>query len=95
MNLIDLQAEVATWHYDRFPTAGPTHVALKLAEEAGEACRAVVDGDYPSLTGRGAGSLADELGDVAITCAALAARAGINLEVAVARRWATVKRRGA
>lgn len=88
------QHDVAEWHRDRYPTADVRDVALKLAEEAGEVCRAVVERDHPTLNGsRGAASVADELGDVVIACAALAAKAGVDLPDAVAARWETVNAR--
>lgn len=92
MNLERLQRDVAAWHWNVFGSdCPPWAVALKVAEEAGEVCRAVVESDYPSVNGTGRTSdLADELGDVIIAAAALAGRSGINLTDAVADRWAVV-----
>lgn len=92
MNLERLQRDVSAWHRATFgPDCPPWAVALKLAEEAGEVCRAVVEADYASVNGTGRTSdLADELGDVVIACAGLAARSGIDLNDAVAARWAVV-----
>lgn len=93
MNLYQLGEQVAAWHAGRYPTATAKDVALKLAEEAGEVCGAVVERDHPSLH-RDARALADELGDVIIACAALAARAGLDLDTVVHNRWQTVRARG-
>ena len=88
------QDAVDAWHRDRYPAATVHDVALKLAEEAGEACGAVVEASHPSMNRvRGARRLADELGDVFIACAALASRAGIDLERAVADRWKVIAER--
>lgn len=87
-----MQARVAVWHRDRYPTADVRDVALKVAEEAGEVCRAVVEDWHPSLH-RPPAALATELGDVVIACYALASKAGIDLEAAVSARWATVSER--
>ncbi len=38
MELEALGAMVVAWHRERFPTAGPEHVGLKLASEVGELC---------------------------------------------------------
>lgn len=90
----ELQDAVDVWHRDRYPTATAKDVALKLAEEAGEVCGAVVEVDHPPMNGtRDARALADELGDVVIAATALAARAGIDLQGAVAGRWVTVSSR--
>lgn len=94
MTIERLQRDVAAWHWSRFGECPPWAVARKLAEEAGEVCRAVVEADYPSVNGTGRTSdLADELGDVLIAACALASRSGINLSDAVAARWAVVGER--
>lgn len=91
MNLERLQRDVAEWHYATFgPDCPPWAVALKLAEEAGEVCRAVCEAEHPSGWRPQPADLADELGDVIIAAAALAGRSGINLTDAVADRWAVV-----
>lgn len=93
VDLSDLTRYVAEWHHANYPTATPKDVALKLAEEAGEVCRAVVELDHPSLHRTSRAVLGDELGDVIIACAALAERANIDLDGAVQRRWATIRER--
>lgn len=93
VDLHDLTRYVAEWHHANYPTADVRDVALKLAEEAGEVCRAVVELDHPSLHRRHHAQLADELGDVIIVCAALAERANIDLDGAVHRRWAVIRER--
>lgn len=48
--MTDLQAAIAAYHVQRFPHAKPEHVALKVAEEAGELGDAVLgmvsNGDF-------------------------------------------------
>jgi NTP pyrophosphatase (non-canonical NTP hydrolase) len=89
------QSDVADWHRSRFPGCDPRDVALKLAEEAGEVCRAVLEVRHPTLNGTvRTTSLGDELGDVVIAAYALATRTGIDLDHAVARRWTVIRERG-
>lgn len=92
-DLDSLARYVAEWHYANYPDADVRDVALKVAEEAGEVCRAVVEHAHPSLHRDTGPRLADELGDVIIACAALAERANIDLDGAVQRRWQTISRR--
>lgn len=65
---------LAEWHRSRFPWATDLHVGLKLAEEAGEVARWLVDGR---------GDLAEELADVVIVANVLASRSDIDLDSAV------------
>jgi NTP pyrophosphatase (non-canonical NTP hydrolase) len=61
------------WHAERFPTATVEHVALKLAEEAGEVCAAVIalaGNEHPER----AASVVDECADVFIVLSVLVGR---------------------
>lgn len=95
MTITKLQRQVAAWHWARFGfDCEPWAVALKLAEESGEACRAVVEQTYPTLNGeRDAPDLADELVDVLVSVCALASRSTIDLHDAIERRWPTIQAR--
>ena len=93
VDLHDLTRYVAEWHHAQYPTADVRDVALKLAEESGEVCRAVVELDHPSLHRLSRAALGDELADVIIVCAALAERANIDLDGAVQRRWSVIRER--
>lgn len=74
MELEALAAMVVSWHRDRFPAAGPEHVALKAASEVGELC------DEVCTVAMGAGSLTSsyevgrEAADVVICLLALLGR---------------------
>lgn len=92
-NLNSFQAAVGHWHSQTFPEAKASHIALKLAEETGEVCRAVVEASFPSLSGHHRDLLADELSDVLIVLAALASKCGISLAKAVEVRWKMVEAR--
>lgn len=92
-NLNTFQAAVGHWHVQTFPEAKPSHIALKLAEETGEVCRAIVESNFPSRSGHARESLADELADVLIVLAALASRCGISLAKATEARWAVIEAR--
>lgn len=92
-NLNTFQAAVGHWHGQRFPEAKASHIALKLAEETGEVCRALVESSFPSRSDHHRESLADELGDVLIVLAALASKCGISLAKAVEARWKIVEAR--
>lgn len=89
-NLRDLQREVGEWHSRVYANASLAAIGLKLGEEAGEVCGAV---DRIIYEGGWEGDLANEAGDVVIVLAALFARLGLDLELAVASRWEQVRHR--
>lgn len=68
----DLQAAIAAYHRRRFPLAKPEHVALKLAEEAGELASAV--NGMVSQDDYGKGDVVAEAVDVAIVLLSLVGR---------------------
>lgn len=82
VTIADLQAAVAKWQ--DVDGASRLLKAGKLCEEAGEVMGAVVKMREGRRT---VGDLADELADVLIVAAGLAALADVDLGAAVARRW--------
>jgi NTP pyrophosphatase (non-canonical NTP hydrolase) len=86
--LRDLQAEVRAWQRRPYETSdpGPHPIvkAMKLAEEAGEVCGAVLKHHEHRKSMR---DIEDEAGDVLIALCGLADAAGFDLATAVKRRW--------
>ena len=93
MNFHGIQNEIADWHRKTFPTASLKDIGLKLAEESGEFCRAIVEQEHPSLHRASTNELGQEIGDVLIVCLALAAKAGLNGPELLTDRWEQVKTR--
>lgn len=85
-----LQQEVGDWHRRVYPDAATSAIAMKLAEETGEVCRAV---DRMIYQGGWADQLAEEAGDVVIALTALCERLGVDLDAAVTSRWSEVRQR--
>jgi len=94
----DYQDEIWPWAVHNFgdPTECPTHVAvLGLAEEAGEACRAVLK-RVQGIRGTDrewTEELAKELGDCFIKVIEIGAREGFDMETVLMTRWNDVKQR--
>jgi phosphoribosyl-ATP pyrophosphohydrolase len=69
---MSLQDAIAAYHVQRFPDCQVEHIALKLAEEAGETCSAVnghvSGGDY------GKGDVVGEAADAVFVALALVGR---------------------
>lgn len=88
-------AEVYAWHVGRFGEPDRSLVALKLAEETGEVCGAVVkraEGAVRPEKGlttwaEWTAHLHDEMGDVAIVLNVLAGREGTTVDELLARRF--------
>jgi len=87
-----MQRDVGSWHRRSFPGATAEHIALVLAEEAGEVCRVIVKRAFGHRK-QTRGDLGDELGDVLIVLCALAESEGIDLEASAVERWAAVHSR--
>jgi NTP pyrophosphatase (non-canonical NTP hydrolase) len=95
MQLIDQQAAVAAWHRGVFGEEVPlAWLGLKLAEEAGEVCRAVllVEGER-RRAGRQDHEIAIEAADTLIVLLALADRAGFDLDQALRERFGEIVQR--
>lgn len=90
-----LQDQVGAWRTHNFPQATLEHQALQLAEETGEVCRAVnkAANGYRGSRTEHMNALADGVGDVAISLAALCDRAGIDLAVCIETAWHVVSQR--
>jgi NTP pyrophosphatase (non-canonical NTP hydrolase) len=88
------ETEIAEWQATRWPTTwagGDMRVhSAKLAEECGEVNGAAIKIVEGRRTHQ---DLADELGDVLIVAAVLAADIGMTLEELQATRWAEVRTR--
>ena len=97
MSLPELQSRVATWHRSRWPSCPLPVLAAKLAEECGEVSAEVVakwesmQGPREGMTFYALDGLAQELAQVVVVSLALAARAGVNLSVAVAAEVARLE----
>ena len=84
---------VRSWHVERFPDATLADVGIKLAEEAGEVCRAIdrinfdADGDWWA-------NIEDEIGDCCIVLAVLAERfCNVGIDELLRRRFSIVRSR--
>lgn len=97
MNLQQLQFDVLTWHKKKYGEdwqliAGGN----KLAEETGEACRAIdrihhATSDLEEVQWEA--NLGDELGDIVLVALVIAARRGSDFESLIERRAAEVMAR--
>lgn len=81
-SLDDWYKDVGEWHRNAFAWAGMRDVASKLKEEASE----LHDAETRE-------QISDELADCAIAVFAAAARAGIDLRSAIARKFPRVKKK--
>lgn len=95
MNIGKTQQQVAAWVAHNFPGTSNAERALGLAEESGEVCRAVLKLEQGIRGSRDEWltEVAKELGDVFVKLCDVANAYGIDLEDAVAARWATVRAR--
>lgn len=93
MTLRDWQRRVARWHRNRHPHHGALLKALKLAEEAGEACAAVlkVAEGHPRAAEM---DLGGELADVLIVVLTLADHEGLDMAELLAAKFEEVVARG-
>ena len=93
----DLQTALREWHRAKFPHATEADIGLKLAEEAGEVCRALDRIHYAKSEQAAAPwlvNLTEEIGDVAIVLLVLCNRGGIEFEDVVRDRATEVMQRG-
>ena len=93
--IFDVASEVPLWAAYNFPSRTRVDVTLGLAEEVGEVCRAVLKADQGIRGTREEWmrELEKELGDVFIKLVDVAAIHGIDIEDAVVKRWAEIRRR--
>lgn len=89
-HLTDREREVLDWHLEHFSHVFPEACLRKASEELGELHREEfrIEAGESRLV-----EAADEVADVVVCLIAWAARRGVSLESAVARRWAEVQRR--
>ncbi len=69
MELEALASMAVAWHRQRFPAAGPQHVALKAVAEFGELLDAILPADLG-----GKGNIGEEAADVLLTLLVLVGR---------------------
>lgn len=82
--LFEVQAALQKWHRMKYPDATLVDIGLKLAEEAGEACRAIDRIKYAKTNSEDEKwriNLTEEIGDVAIVLMVLCAKGGLDFEM--------------
>lgn len=87
MRLEDLSHDVIRWANDKgiIHSANTHKQALKMVEEVGEVCRAVLRDDRPEII--------DGIGDVAVTIIILAAQYGYDIEYCLQTAYDVIKDR--
>lgn len=90
-----MQAQVAGWVGHNFPTDTPETVALGIAEEAGEVCRAVLK-RFQGIRGsreQWNAEIRKECADVLLKLYHLAVAEGFDLSEALESRWQEISKR--
>lgn len=90
-----LQQQIGEWSRRNWPGLTLPNTGLKIAEEAGEVCRALgcIAVSKEGEDHEWHANLADELADVVITVLRTADYAGIDVTRALLNRWADVSQR--